>query len=502
MSKRLTTEEFIAKARKVHGDRFDYSLVEYVRNDKNILIVCKEHGVFKQTPINHTIGKCGCIPCNTLRPSSKRATTKEFITKAKEIHGDRYDYSLVEYTTSKSNVTIICKDHGQFEQSAANHLRGSGCRKCPNKYNNRKIDTETFIARAKEVHGDRYDYSLVEYTLSLDKVKIICKEHGVFEQIASLHSSSGHGCSACGMNELKRKVTHTKDFFVSKAREVHNDKFDYSKVEYIDNRTKVTIICPDHGEFEQMPQSHVTGKGGCRKCKTGAQRLNTETFISKAKEFHGDRYDYSLVDYQSYNQHNVTIICKEHGPFEQIPNIHIKGSGCRICSGFLLTTDIFIARAKEIHGDLFDYSLVEYDRLNSKVKIICKKHGIFEQRPISHLHQGTGCPKCKASRGERRIMKFLDTSGIKHTTQKTFKDLKLVGKLKYDFYLPHINTLIEYDGKQHFLVQEYFANDLEEIQRRDAIKTKYAEDNNIRLIRIPYWDYDNIETILESILKV
>ena len=502
MSKRLKTEQFISKAREIHGDRYDYSLVEYERNNKKVLIICKEHGVFEQQPNNHVHGKCGCTPCRLVNPSPKRLTNEQFISKAREIHGDRYDYSLVEYITGKQKIIIICREHGEFLQDGNGHLSGKGCKKCPKKYKNEKIDTEIFIARAREIHGDRYDYSLVEYTGSLKKVKIICKEHGVFEKVAASHSSSGTGCPSCGMNELKRKVTHTKDFFVSKAREVHDDKFDYSKVEYIDTRTKVTIICPDHGEFEQTPYSHIKGNGGCRKCKTGAQTLNTETFISKAKEVHGDRYDYSLVEYESYNQHKVTIICKEHGPFEQSPNTHINGSGCRICSGFLLTTDIFIARAKEIHGDLFDYSLVEYDRLNSKVKIICKKHGIFKQRPISHLHQGTGCPKCKASRGERRIMKFLEASGIKYTTQKTFKDLKLVGKLKYDFYLPHINTLIEYDGKQHFLVQEYFANDLEEIQRRDAIKTKYAEDNNIRLIRIPYWDYDNIETILEGILKV
>ena len=189
MSRKLTTKEFITRAKDVHGDKYDYSLVEYVNARTKVRIICPEHGVFEQTPSEH-LRKHGCLSCC----GKKQLTTEEFIVRARDIHGDKYDYSLVEYVNARSRVQIICPDHGVFEQIPNHHLHGYGCQYCGG---SKKLTKEEFITRAREVHGDRYDYSLVEYVNTQTKVKIICPEHGVFKQTPNNHTSLKKGCPQC-----------------------------------------------------------------------------------------------------------------------------------------------------------------------------------------------------------------------------------------------------------------------------------------------------------------
>ena len=158
-----------------------------------MIIICKQHGIFKQEANGHLRGH-GCKTCAIqLIANSQRSNTEEFIKKAKEKHGDKYDYSKVEYTSSKEQVIIICKQHGIFKQNVGEHLSGNGCSKCGNVY---KKNTEEFIEKAKQVHGDKYDYSKTIYKTAKDNIIIICKEHGFFKQEAYSHSI-GVGCSRC-----------------------------------------------------------------------------------------------------------------------------------------------------------------------------------------------------------------------------------------------------------------------------------------------------------------
>ena len=177
---------------------------------------------------------------------SRKITKDMFLSKAKEIHGDKYDYSKVNYVDYHTPVTIICPIHGEFQQTPLDHLR-SDCKKCSTEKRAEMISltTEEFIKRAREVHGDKYDYSKSVYTGYNNKITIICPVHGEFEQRASSHLE-GYGCNLC-ICDAKRL---TKDRFVELARKVHGDKYDYSKVEYTNNKSKVTIVCPIHGEFE------------------------------------------------------------------------------------------------------------------------------------------------------------------------------------------------------------------------------------------------------------
>lgn len=393
MPKRVTTADFIERAKAVHGDRYDYSLAEYLGIHKDVTIVCAEHGPFEQSPANHYQGK-GCPDCG----GSKPHTTESFVEAARAIHGERYDYSQVEYSMNKAHVTIICPDHGPFPQIAAVHLRGNGCPKCGG---NKKHSTESFIEKARAVHDDRYNYSQVNYEMAHTEVTIICPDHGPFMQSPSNHFA-GKGCSKCGnlaRAEARRKTTEQ---FIAKANAIHGNRYDYSLVEYVGSAEKVTIICSVHGPFEQTPNEHLVGSG-CARCgflaAADARRKTTEEFIDSAKAVHGDRYDYSLVEYLSW-QDKVTIICPDHGPFEQTPNGHVEGKGCYEC-GIIASSDAkrstneqFIAKARMVHGDHYDYSLVKYIRNSKKVEIICPTHGIFLQAPADHIGQGSGCPDC------------------------------------------------------------------------------------------------------------
>ena len=233
-----------------------------------------------------------------------------------------------------------------------------------------------------------------------------------------------------------------------------------------------------------------------------SKRLTTEEFIKKAKLVHGSKYDYSLVEYVN-NRTKVKIICKDHGAFEQKANNHIDSlHGCPEC-GLLknnkLTTKEFIEKAKLVHGDRYDYSLTNYRNAKTKVKIICKDHGFFEQRADCHL-SNRGCPICNNSKGEIKVRKYLIDNGIEFIQQKRFDKCKDINSLPFDFYLPESNTIIEFDGIQHFVPVEHWggAEYLKDVNRHDEIKNTFCLHNKIKLIRVKY-NQDIIKRLDESL---
>ena len=334
--------------------------------------------------------------------------TKEFIRKAKEIHGDAYDYSKVEYKKAIEKVIIICKTHGEFLQQPCNHLIGNGCRYCGLK--KRQIKRlkfqEEYIKNCILTHHNDdgspiYDYSKTEYTGCKNIVKIICKKHGEFQQLAGVHKK-GHGCTKCA----GRLVNDTKSF-IEQAQLIHKDEnnnplYQYHMVDYKKSFEKVIIVCPIHGEFMQQPHNHLIGNG-CTKC-AGRLVNDTKSFIEQAQLIHKDEnnnplYHYQLVEYIS-TYDSVIIICPKHGEFIQKPTDHLRNSGCTKCAGRLVNdTKSFIEQSQLIHKDednnpLYEYHLVNYNKSNEHVIIICKKHGEFLQTPNSHLSAKYGCNDC------------------------------------------------------------------------------------------------------------
>lgn len=264
MPKRSTLEEFIAKARAVHGDKYDYSRVVYTNNRTKVCIICPEHGEFWQSPEKHTLRR-GCPACGVVLVHDKqRSSVAEFVIKAKKIHGDKYDYSKVNYQGNKVKVCISCPEHGDFWQVPNSHLSGRGCPVCGKVVTRSSLrDTlDSFIKKARIKHGDKYDYSLVKYVDSIHKVKIVCSEHGVFEQTPAMHLSE-NGCPKCGI--IKAHPFKNTETFIADAQRIHGDKYDYSKTGYVSVFKPVVIICPKHGDFNQTPNSHLHGHG-CPRC--------------------------------------------------------------------------------------------------------------------------------------------------------------------------------------------------------------------------------------------
>lgn len=287
--------------------------------------------------------------------------------------------------------------------------------------------------------------------------------------------------------------------FISRANIVHNYKYDYSLVEYKGMESNVTIICREHGVFQQTPFSHLQGCG-CLPCSK-EDKLSTNTaFVEKAMLAHDNKYNYSLVEYKN-SKTKIKIICEKHGIFEQTPAAHLT-NGCPNCclDNKKLSINKFITDSSTLHNYKYDYSLVNYKTTKDGIKIICPEHGIFEQKLENH-RSGKGCPICRESKGERQVASLLKTNNIVFEKQKTFFGCKNKRLLPFDFYLPEHNICIEYDGIQHFISQKIFGgeNNLKYIQNNDMIKTKFCEDNNIKLLRIKYNTKINIVEVLVNI---
>lgn len=265
----MNTEEFILKAKLKHGDKYDYSKTVYVNNKTRLIIICKKHGETNQYPDTHING-CGCQMCNK---ENGRLTTDEFLIKAKKIHGDVYDYSKTVYELSTKKIIITCKKHGDFLQTPNLHLSGGGCKLCwEEKRNSYGASFDDFLKRAKEIHGDKYDYSKTNFVNMLTKVTITCKIHGDFIQTPNAHLNGKQGCKKCWYEKVGINKRQSEDEFINKSNKIHNFKYDYSKVNYVMNKEKVPIICNKkningeiHGVFYQRPDCHIHGDG-CPKC--------------------------------------------------------------------------------------------------------------------------------------------------------------------------------------------------------------------------------------------
>jgi hypothetical protein len=338
-----TTETFIAKAREVHGDLYDYSKTIYVKSSQDVSIGCKKHGLFVQRAAHHVQGS-GCRACGTKTAGQKRvrASADSFEERARKIHGDRYNYDRVVLVAVREKVTIFCNGCQQpFEQTPDSHLKGSGCESCVKKAAGlaRRLGQDDFLRRSREVHGERYDYTAVAYNGVDERVTIVCRVpgHGSFEQIAMNHMS-GAGCSKCGYERHAAASTYTTEEFVARAKEAHGNAFDYSETVYLGGHSPVTIRCriEGHGYFTTLAADHMSGAiRGCKVCKAIGISVRSakpvEQLLAEFQRIHGNRYIYERLDYKG-DAVLVTITCRLHGDFEQTPRVHLMGSGCQVCA--------------------------------------------------------------------------------------------------------------------------------------------------------------------------
>lgn len=294
-----------------------------------------------------------------------------------------------------------------------------------------QLDTTSFVAKARSVHGHFYDYSKTIYTKSANKVTIICPTHGEFEQNANSHLI-GSGCKKCYHLKAGSYKRLTVTNFIEKAKFIHGETYDYSKVIYKNNSTKIKILCLIHGEFEQLPNDHLSGKG-CTKCKAF--------------------------------------------------NLSLK---------FRSSVEEFIEKSMLIHKGKYNYKYVDYVNSKTKVDIICFKHGTFKQTPSKHL-SGHGCPTCKASVGELTLYKILKDENINFIQE--FR-LDTHYKFLYDFYLPDHNLLIEFHGIQHYMPVDFFGGieGYNEIVFRDSCKRDLAKMHKLPIIEFNYRQLNELST--------
>jgi len=341
----------------------------------------------------------------------------KFIEDSIKIHGHKYDYSKVNYSSNRIDVEIVCSEHGSFFQKPHNHLVGKGCSSCSR---NKKMTLEDFIKKSIERHSNKYNYSEVDFKDSKSAVKIICPLHGVFEQVPNKHLS-GSGCFKCGGSEK----SNTNEF-IERSSKIHNNIYGYEKVNYINNKLKIEVICKKHGSFLITPSNHLKGVG-CSKC-SGKRRLTNEEFIEKSILINGDKYSYEKCNYVS-NKNKVIITCKKHGDFKQVANQHLSGSGC--------------SRCKESIGE---YKIEQFLILK---KLKYKKQYMFEDLKY------------------KKNLKF---------------DFAIFSEEK-------LNFLIEFNGEQHYLFRGQYGMsrfDFDEILFRDKLKMEYCEKNKIKIFIIRY----------------
>lgn len=376
-------KSFFEKAQKKFGDKFDLSKVDYKNCNEKVCIICPKHGEFWTTPVQFLQSKHGCPQCAIdYRSSSQRMTTEDFIQRGKDLYGDKFSYEKTNYTNTNTKVIVTCKIHGDFLTRPADFLRGHSCPKCK---------------------GD--------ITSNFNKVS-------------------------------KR---YTQEEFIEKGTLLYEGLFDYSKVIYVNSRTKVLI----HSNL-----------------------LNEDFLITPSKFLQGD------------------IQNKYLGIKAKIPES--------------LNKEIFIQRARLIHGDKYDYSEVEYKSLKTKVKIICPKHGAFWQTPVNHLLNFEGCPGCSQSKGESFVENVLIDKKINFIRQFPIvidnKDYRI------DFMWKHRDKVIfiEYNGCQHYFPVEFFGGQeaFSKQVERDNIIREYCKENNIILLEYPYTiQLNKLRTIIKNDLK-
>lgn len=386
--------------------------------------------------------------------------TAEFINKANTIHNNQYDYSRVQYINTHTKVEIICPTHGPFLKAPVKHIgkEKAGCPTCiklTTRYKQAKFKTkEELFSFCSDIHQNQYVYhdvlTKVDGLITTnDEIIYECKEHGIFYKTITDHIHMKTGCPTCGKNTAAVSLRKSSEEFVQQANITHQNKFDYSKMVYINSDTPIIIICPIHGEFKQRPGSHLNSKFGCRQCDN---------------------------DYKS----------KTHS----------------------MGTDEFIKRSEKLYGDRFDYKETEFISSHKHVTLICKQHGSFSIKPTDHLRNYCICRKCKASGPELIIMNYLDQNKIEYVFQHTFDDCRGIRKrLPFDFYLPSFNALIEYDGIHHTLAIPFYGQQNEANERlkamihNDEMKTKYAEDQNINLLRISHQQKHRIIETLDDFIR-
>lgn len=359
-------------------------------------------------------------------------------------------------------------------------------------------NTREHLKKIIEIHGERFTFTNVEFLHWYKEVTVKCNKHNITfdKQLGKLlFKANGEYVKFIGCKECSREKNLLDTVgFRNRLKKIFGNKYKIGKTKILNFRNTIIVECPIHGKFDSTPARLLQGKG-CRLCGIINRTHNNDIFINKAIKIHGMRYDYSLVKYIS-SREKVKIGCPEHGFFEQRAEAHIRGQGCDKCRALNSRNsyESFIDKANMIHDFKYTYSKESYSVIDKKMDIFCPIHGLFQQRPAYHINRAQGCPECISSKGENVIRDFLIKNKIEYK-----REYKIPGySYRYDFYLPKINMLIEYDGKQHFIAIPFFGGEpgLKILQKNDLIKNGLAIKFGHHLVRLDYTQFKELGTLL------
>ena len=510
------------KIRIIYKNKYDCSKINYENNLIPMIFTCKEHGEFKKTSYEVINKKMICPKCAPRIKKEKR-NTKSFVKELKNIFKDEnYDYSLVKYTKYHSkDITIICKEHGNFISSPDNLLRSkNGCSKCNKK---QLLNKEIFLERSNNIHKNYYQYKDNDSYRNRSFITIICKKHGEFKQTIVSHLS-GANCFKCTkeLKSLKTKLNkinlfnedlnniniynydlylkkynlelneikltkYNKNKFINEFNKIFKNKYDYSLLpNLISMRERIEVVCPNHGVFTTTPLLHKRGNDCdlCNKEKFELDILNLkyENWLDEAKKKF-KKYDFSLSKDKYVNLLSVVeVICPKHGNFSRMAREFREGKGCQKCSYERLSIEktIFTKDWKKesslVHNNKYDYSLIIDEKINysNHYPIICKEHGVFHQHLGNHKNSKSGCPKCSTfgfQFDKSGILYYILIDGkyykigitnksIKERFTKDFDRIKVIKEWYYD------------DGEECYNMEQYYLKEFE-----------WAKVNNVNILK-------------------
>lgn len=485
---------YLSRFKEQYDSKYKYDDFVFSTSKQKLGITCPIHGKFEQQLTMHNMGR-GCPKCGNQDkwvevPKSVVGDLDGFI---KEVYKKNpkflENYDILSYGVNNTDCQVLCKNYDVIHRLKSRAIIQSKC-VCSIK----SCDTPEKLMQQKlfEVHGNTLDFSNAKYSnSSKDDIIGICPEHG---EVRKRYTDflSGRGCEACGGSKKKNSREYKKQ-----AKELHGDKFNYQKTKYVDCKTKLVVTCPQHGDFSILPKNHLRGYGGCVGCFKERQSHTHEEFIEKLAEVNPQLLEnFDIVnEYKGINS-TMKIQHKEEDDLYEITANNLLSAVSPTIQSACDPTGMFIARSKKIHGNLYDYTDTIYKNYKTPTTIICKEHGVFEQSPSLHLN-GSGCPKCASnvSKGEKHFQKLLIENDISYQAEKRYIDCKHIYSLPFDFYLDDYNTLVEIDGMQHYRPVNIFGGEDGFLKRQkiDQIKTEFCDLKGIDLLRIVY-DPNTVES--------
>ena len=473
--------------------------------------------------------------------SNKKLTKEEYVAKARAKWGDAYDYSESVYVAGLSPITIRCIKHNHyFTVQAGNHIStkqrrfSAGCPICAQERltaaralrensimaqikkirasKPKKTSQEIFIEKAKEQYPD-YDYSKVEYKDRDTSVTLICPKHGVFAirprtLLSKEKGKQPHGCwECCGM---KKPALNNSETFKEDVLALYGDKYVFHCEDYKCKTSQIRVECKLHGEHKISADAILHGSA-CVYCNG---RLYPKDWIKNAKAVHGDKYIYDESKPPRIKSDRIRYKCPIHGWQETRYDCHVdQKCGCPACAGWsnMLSPEQrkanWVKRCKKKYNDRFDYSQFVYVNNDTKGLVTCKEHHYsYMIDPWNHLRGAGGCPFCTGSEGEVHIRTWLENHHVNFVPQYSIPNENLFCKrqhLMVDFYLPDYRMFIEMNGEQHYKNISYFHQGswtFEDQQIRDESLRQYSKRHNVRLLVIKYDEIKKIPKILSAAL--